>query len=158
MSATLSLWDAFAQIPDPREASGRRHPLQAVLTLASVAILSGARSQYAVAQFGRDRGKEFAAALGFTRDVPPCCATLHYLFKGLDREAFEAALRRCGGGRGGGARRPIGRRCTSTARNCGARRGTRCRACACWRPTPTRPRRCSTRSRSTPRPTSIRRR
>ena len=99
MSSPVSLWETFAQVPDPRDASGRRHPLQAVLTLTSVAILSGGRSLYAIAQFGRDRGKDFAAALGFTRGCTPCCATLHYLFKDLDRGAFEAAIRRWARGR-----------------------------------------------------------
>lgn len=94
MSQTFSFYEAFGQVPDPRDASGRRHPLQAILALASVAMLSGARSLYAIAQFGRDRGKEFARTLGFTRDVPPCCATLHYLFAALDRRAFERAIRR----------------------------------------------------------------
>lgn len=95
----VSLWEAFAEVPDPRDPSGRRHPLQAVLTLCAVATLSGARSLYAIAQFGRDRGREFAAALGFTRDVPPCCTTLFNLFRDLDREAFEAAARRWARGR-----------------------------------------------------------
>jgi hypothetical protein len=94
MSRAISLLEAFAQVPDPRDAQGRRHPLPAILALTSVAILSGARSLYAIAQFGRDRGKAFAAALGFTRDIPPCCATLHYLFAALDRKAFERAIRR----------------------------------------------------------------
>ena len=94
MSEMLSLYEAFGEVPDPRQASGRRHPLQAVLTLTAVAMLSGARSLYAIAQFGRDRGKEFARTLGFTRDVPPCCTTLHYLFAELDRSAFEKAIRR----------------------------------------------------------------
>ncbi len=70
-----------------------------MLTLTSVVIVSGARSLYAIAQFGRDRGKDFAAALGFTREVPPCCATLHYLFRDLDRAAFEGAIRRRARGR-----------------------------------------------------------
>ena len=99
VSQSISLWAAFAQVPDPRDAQGRRHPLPAILTLASVAMLSGARSLYAIAQFGRDRGKAFAAALGFTREIPPCCATLHYLFAALDRQAFERALRRWTTGR-----------------------------------------------------------
>jgi len=94
MSQVVSLWEAFEQVPDPRDAQGRRHPLPAILALTAVAILSGSRSLYAIAQFGRDRGKSFAAALGFTRDVPPCCATLHYLFAALDRKAFERAIRR----------------------------------------------------------------
>lgn len=94
MSRSVSLWEVFAEVPDPRSARGRRHPLPAVLTLAAVAILSGARSLYAIAQFGRDRGRAFARALGFTHDVPPCCTTLHYLFAALDHRAFERAIRR----------------------------------------------------------------
>ena len=99
MARSVSLWEVFAEVPDPRDSQGRRHPLPAVLTLATVAMLSGARSLYAIAQFGRDRGKAFAEALGFTRDVPPCCATLHYLFAALDRKAFERAIRRWTAGR-----------------------------------------------------------
>ena len=100
----VSLWECFAGVPDPRQASGRRHPLQAVLTLASVAVLSGARSLYAIAQFGRaqeERGGGFAAAPGFTREGgrTPCCATVFNLFRDPDREAFEAALRRRARGR-----------------------------------------------------------
>jgi hypothetical protein len=99
MLSEISLWEAFSAVPDPRGRHGRRHPLPAVLTLAAVAMLSGARSLYAIAQFGRDRGKSFAAALGFTRDVPPCCTTLHYLFSALDRKAFERAIRHWTAGR-----------------------------------------------------------
>lgn len=99
MARSVSLWEAFEEVPDPRGRRGRRHPLSAVLTLAAVAILSGARSLYAIAQFGRDRGKAFAEALGFTRDVPPCCTTLHYLFAGLDHKSFERAIRRWTAGR-----------------------------------------------------------
>ena len=49
MSSSVSFWETFAQVPDPRDASGRRHRLQPVLALASVTILSGARSLYAIA-------------------------------------------------------------------------------------------------------------
>ena len=94
MARSVSLWEMFAEVPDPRGARGKRHPLPAILTLAAVAMLSGCRSLYAIAQFGRDRGRAFARALGFTRDRPPCCATLHYLFAALDRKAFERAIRR----------------------------------------------------------------
>jgi hypothetical protein len=94
MTERISLYEAFGEVPDPREALGRRHPLQAILTLTSVAMLSGCRSLYAIAQFGRDRGRAFARELGFTHPQTPCCATLHYLFARLDREKFEGAIRK----------------------------------------------------------------
>jgi hypothetical protein len=91
---SISLWDCFSSVPDPRSPLGKRHPLSAILTLCSVAMLCGCRSLFAVAQFGRERGKGFAAALGFTREATPCCTTLHNLFCALDIIAFEAAISR----------------------------------------------------------------
>lgn len=95
MSETsISLFDCFSSVPDPRAASGKRYPLSAILTLCSVAMLCGCRSLFAIAQFGRDRGKPFASALNFTRQTTPCCTTLHNLFVALDQSAFEDAIAR----------------------------------------------------------------
>lgn len=86
------LMEALASVPDPRKRRGRRHPLPAILALAVSAMLCGCRSLYAIAQWGREH-PELGQALGFTRSQTPCGATLHYLFKALDIEAFEGALR-----------------------------------------------------------------
>lgn len=83
---------AFAQVPDPRSRHGRRHPLPAVLALATAAMLSGARSLYAIAQWGRLQPVEVVRALGFTRTRTPSAAMLHYTFKAVEVAAFEAAL------------------------------------------------------------------
>src|SRR3990172_11001490 len=88
-----SLLEAFATVPDPRKARGRRHPLPALLALVTTAMLSGARSLYAIAQWGRMQEPAIVKALGFTRATTPCVATLHLVFKELDVVAFEAALR-----------------------------------------------------------------
>ena len=87
-----SLLQAFAQIPDPRAARGRRHPLAAILTLAVAAMLCDARSLYAIAQWGRLQSAETVRALGFTRPTTPTVSTLHEVFTILDVVAFEAAL------------------------------------------------------------------
>ena len=87
-----SLMEAFAKVPDPREARGKRHPLPAMLALSTVAMLSGAKSLYAIAQWGRLQQPEVVRALGFTRAQTPCVATLHLLFKDLDIAYFEQAL------------------------------------------------------------------
>lgn len=86
-----SLREAMDMVPDPRMRRGRRHAQGAMLTLAAAAMLAGARSVYAMAQWGRDHA-EAAAALGFTRRPPPSVATLHRLLRDVDRAAFERAL------------------------------------------------------------------
>jgi hypothetical protein len=85
--------EAFAQVPDPREKRGRRSPLAAILALATAAMLAGARSLYAIAQWGRLQPPEVVRALGFGRGRTPCVAPLHLVFKDVDVEAFEAAVR-----------------------------------------------------------------
>lgn len=87
-----SLLEALAQVPDPRSRHGRRHPLSAILALAVAAMLSGARSLTAVAQWGRDYGPVVAEALGFSRERTPAVSTLHEVFSRMDHGRFEAAV------------------------------------------------------------------
>ena len=88
----MMLKEALELVPDTRSRQGRRHSLGAILVLATCAMLCGARSLYAIAQWGRDQGGATAELLGFRREKTPCVATLHRVFKGLDVAAFEAVL------------------------------------------------------------------
>jgi hypothetical protein len=91
---------ALSAGPDPRRPFGwrpDRPPLPPVglLQLAVAAMLGGARSLYAVAQWGRERVEEDPAALvplGLPPGRSPSVATLHRVFKALDAAAFERAL------------------------------------------------------------------
>jgi hypothetical protein len=94
MSTPLSLLAVLAEVPDPRSRHGRRHPLSAILSLAVLGMLSGAKSYQAIAQFGRDKGFALAHALGFTRGKTPTKSTFSVLFRMLDVQAFEQALSR----------------------------------------------------------------
>jgi hypothetical protein len=94
MSTPLSLLEVLAQVPDPRSRHGRRHPLTAILSLAVVAMLSGAKSYQAVAQFGREKGFALAHALGFTRGKTPNKSTFSVIFRALNIQAFEDGLSR----------------------------------------------------------------
>lgn len=91
-TAEFTLFEAFKQVPDPRKRRGIRHPLHALLTLAATAIVSGARTVSAIGEFGRHHRK-LAASMGFTRKKLPCQGTFHYLFKELNIDKFEEALR-----------------------------------------------------------------
>jgi hypothetical protein len=95
-----SLAAALATVPDPRHPNGWRPdrtplPLVGLLQVAVAAMLCGARSLYAVAQWARERVEEDPAALdavGLPSGRSPSVATLHRVFKGLDTVAFERAL------------------------------------------------------------------
>ena len=85
------LLDALRQVEDPRRSKGVRHPLAAILALSVCAMLSGARSLYAIAQWGREH-PQLAQSLEFSREQTPCVATLHHVFRRLDADAFSQAL------------------------------------------------------------------
>ena len=95
-----SLAAALAAVPDPRHPLGWRPdrtplPLVGLLQVAVAAMLCGARSLYAVAQWGRERIEDDADALvplGLPPGRSPSVATLHRVFKGLDVAAFERVL------------------------------------------------------------------
>jgi predicted transposase YbfD/YdcC len=88
---TRPLIEVLAEIPDFRSPHGKRHPLGAILALACSAMLCGYRSYTAMAEWGRHYGEPLVRALGFLRR-PPCAATLHTVFRRVDREALEAKL------------------------------------------------------------------
>jgi predicted transposase YbfD/YdcC len=89
---SLALIEVFSAIPDFRQARGKRHPLPAILALAAAAMLCGYRSYSAIAEWGRNYGQALAAALGFANGKTPCPATLHFVFRHLDKQLVEAQL------------------------------------------------------------------
>lgn len=99
-AAPGSLAAALAAVPDPRRPYGWRPdrsplPLVGILQVAVAAMLCGARSLYAIAQWAAERVADDPAALvplGLPPGRSPSVATLHRVFKGLDLAAFEAAL------------------------------------------------------------------
>jgi hypothetical protein len=74
--------------------------LPAVLTLMTVAMLSGARSLYAIAQWGRLQPAAVVSALGFPTGQTPAVSTLHEVTRRLDPTALEGVLARWAQGDG----------------------------------------------------------
>jgi len=84
-------------IADPRARSGRRHPLVAILAIAAAAVLTGARSMTAIAEWAADTPQPVRAALGARRDGPdrwvvPTETTIRRTLARLDAEALAAAI------------------------------------------------------------------
>ena len=87
----------LAAIPDPRARSGRRHPLVTILALAAAAVLAGARSFAAIAEWAADAPRPVRAALGARRDTPdhwavPAETTIRRTLARLDADALAAAV------------------------------------------------------------------
>jgi len=87
----------LATVPDPRAARGRRHPLIAILAIAAAAVLAGARSVTAIAEWAADAPQPVRAALGARRDTPghfavPAEATIRRTLSRLDVDALAVAV------------------------------------------------------------------
>jgi DDE_Tnp_1-associated len=60
----------LGRVPDPRSARGRRHPVLAILAVAAAAVLAGARSIAAIAEWAADAPQPVRAALGARQHAP----------------------------------------------------------------------------------------
>ena len=98
--AAKSLLEALAEVPDPRSRHGRRYRIASVLGMAVCAMACGARSQYAIAQWGKEHFALVKEALGITRPRTPSHVTVHRVLRKLDVKAFEKVLREWFCGRG----------------------------------------------------------
>ena len=88
-----SLMTYLAEVPDPRDASGKRHPLVAMLTHACCAMLCGARGNAVIAQWGRGQPIELMHRIGYRRR-PASHGAFQSLLSRLDAAALERALAR----------------------------------------------------------------
>jgi DDE_Tnp_1-associated len=87
----------LACVPDPRAARGRRHPLAAILGLAAAAVLAGATSIAAIAEWAADTPQQVRAALGARHHTPghlavSAEATIRRTLARLDADALAAAV------------------------------------------------------------------
>ena len=87
----------LASVPDPRAPRGRRHPLVAILAVAAAAVLAGARSMTAIAEWTAEAPQPVRAALGARRDAPgywsvPAETTIRRTLGRLDLQALGTAV------------------------------------------------------------------
>lgn len=87
----LSLVEALSAVPDPRKPRGVRHGVLAVLLIGACAVLAGARSFVAVAEYAHDVGHTVLEVLGVD-SVVPHESTIRRVLQQIDALALEAAL------------------------------------------------------------------
>src|SRR5580704_7292473 len=84
------LLPVLAAVPDPRARRGVRHRLAAILGLALCAVLAGARSFTAIAEWAADADQATRDALGVT-GVVPCESTFRRTLQILAADALDDA-------------------------------------------------------------------
>lgn len=86
-----SILDHFSSVPDPREASGRRHQLGDILIIAICAVICGADDWTEVALFGESKKSWFKTFLDLPHGIPSH-DTFGRVFAALNPDAFETAF------------------------------------------------------------------
>jgi predicted transposase YbfD/YdcC len=93
-----SLLDHLALVPDPRRRRGIRHAWCSLLAIAAVAVVAGARSLTAIAEWAADAPQQVLMLLGVRRDPltgdfqVPHEATIRRALAIVDADAFDAAV------------------------------------------------------------------
>ena len=86
--APPGLLAVLATVADPRRPRGVRHKLTVILGLAACAVLAGARSFTAIAEWAADTDEETLSELGVTGAVPSK-STIRRVLQRLDADAFD---------------------------------------------------------------------
>jgi predicted transposase YbfD/YdcC len=92
------LLERLAMLPDPRDRRGRRHTLASVLAVSAAAVVAGARSVTAIAEWASDAPRPILAALGVRCDPltrrchVPGEATIRRVLARVDGDRFDRAI------------------------------------------------------------------
>jgi hypothetical protein len=89
-----TLFDAFAQIDDPRKRRGVRHPYAALLTLAFLGLLCRQTDLASIQRWAKDHWRTLREALGFTRKKPPHATTISRALAQCPLEQFRDVFAR----------------------------------------------------------------
>ena len=92
INAPRGVLRCFGDMKDPRQNSGKRHPLISMIVIAISAILCGSDGWKDIAEFGRIRKKWFESFLDLPHGIPSAC-TFGRVFARLDPDAFETCFR-----------------------------------------------------------------
>src|ERR1035441_10151400 len=98
VSGERGLLDSLAQLPDHRKPKGKRHDLAAILVVVVVALLCGASSVYAAAQFAQTMPQEALRRCGIRyntrlgRHVPPSHKTIKRAVRAVDAGAADTQM------------------------------------------------------------------
>jgi len=86
-----SLYEFFGTVPDVRQASGLRHPLQSFLTMTTIGIMSGRNAYQELATFFDGNKEDFTELFGLKHGVPGY-TQIRTILRELDYNALSIAF------------------------------------------------------------------
>jgi predicted transposase YbfD/YdcC len=89
--APAALLAALQQVPDPRKRRGLRHGLPVILSIAVCAVIAGARSFVAIAEWAAQASPAAVAKLGVTGEVPSE-STIRRTINKIDANGLDVVL------------------------------------------------------------------
>ncbi|MGF1647353.1 MAG: ISAs1 family transposase [Kineosporiaceae bacterium] len=87
-----TLLQVLARVPDPRDRRGVRHPLVGLLAASMCAVLAGARSFAAIADWVGELAMDDRVRLGLTRQSVPEESTFRRVLSSLDAAVLDALV------------------------------------------------------------------
>ena len=84
----VSIIEHFMELPDPRGARGKRHPLTVILTIAIMAVICGNDDFEGMEEFGNSKRVWLSGFLELPHGIPSV-DTFRRVFAALDPQAFE---------------------------------------------------------------------
>ncbi|QNK83692.1 ISAs1 family transposase [Nakamurella sp. PAMC28650] len=82
---------ALRSVPDPRSARGRRHGLSTILAVAACAVIAGARSFVAIAEWAADTAPAVLAKLGVSSERP-CESTIRRTLNRINADGLDVIV------------------------------------------------------------------
>lgn len=92
MIALASLAKVFAQVPDPRQRRGIRHPVHGMLCLVFLGMLGRIRQMEVLIRWAKVHWDQLREPLGFDREKPPHSTTISRTLAKCDLAIFGEAL------------------------------------------------------------------
>lgn len=90
-AAPAALLRALRSVPDPRDARGRRHRLSSILAVAACAVIAGARSFVAIAEWALDATPAVLAKLGVCGEKP-CESTIRRTLNKVNADGLDVIV------------------------------------------------------------------
>jgi hypothetical protein len=86
------LAEVFAQVPDPRQRRGIRHPLSGMLALVFLGLLARIREMAVLQRWAETHWDKLKEPLGFEREKPPHATTISRALAACELGQFSAAF------------------------------------------------------------------